>query len=557
MKIAGCKKRFSLWLVIALLLLSLFNSVGFVSADDVTVTFSGITNPSSTHKAYYFIHTTGTTWDGAGTEWSTENYSTARSSDNNRTVVGRGSGANPDFSFARFEFNVSKVLSDSGILIAEVTQLVISHEGYGYTANGPAYGIACAIKNDTASNWVTSNATGITANKWSHTTTGDDAMTITIAEANVSDVINASGILQFTTRGPEAYVTYVYTDYIYLTVTYTPSLTAPSLVSPTNGGTGYDLGINFDWNVSTGGTSPYTYEIMVADNLSFTSPDINSTGLSDSNFTSTNELLPATTYYWKVRTLDAGSAYSSWATTQSFTTASFTAPVISAPLNGVETSDTTPTITYSASTGGSGTYTYEVQIDDSSEFGSPAVDVTGQTSTSYTPTTELSLIRYYARVRAKDSLNNYSSWSSTTSFTVIASTSGGSGSASTMESTSTDPTINQSTIVEDAPTVTTSSGSTNIIIKYIITPVQTIVINPMKNFFVWVWESLTGLIRGINQEEIYLPVVGEITMSGLLILIGLGIAGWILLFGSPIKKKDVKKIGRTANKNVRKIKGMI
>lgn len=556
---AGCKKRFSLGIIISLLFLSLFSSANFglVSADDVTVTFSGITNPSITHKAHYYLNTGATAWGNSGTETPSNSYSKWGTLDSNYST---NSATGNGYFFLRFDFNLSYVMRVNSISLADIESIYLRYDGYGTRIYAGNYALNGAVYNSNAGTWQTSDATGATG-VWSHTSSGIDDLYLTISEANVSDFTDIGTYygLRYCVRtayddGAEKRI---YTDRIYIKITYTPPLTSPTLVSPSNGGTGYGITPNFDWNVSTGGTSPYTHEIMVADNLGFTTPDVNVTGLSDSNYSYTTGLTPNTTYYWKVRTKDNGGAYSSWATTQSFTTASFTAPTISAPVNGVETSDTTPTITYSASTGGSGTYTYEVQIDDSSEFGSPAVDITGQTSTSYTPTTELSLIRYYARVRAKDSLNNYSAWSSPISFTVIASSSGGSGSASTMESTSTDPTINQSTIVEDTPAVTTSSGSTNIITKYIITPVQTIVINPMKNFFVWVWESLTGLIRGSNQEEIYLPVVGEITMSGLLILIGLGIAVWILLFGSPIKKKDVKKIGRTANKNVRKIRGMI
>jgi hypothetical protein len=281
----------------------------------------------------------------------------------------------------------------------------------------------------------------------------------------------------------------------------TLGLIAPVLVSPTNGGTGYSITPDFDWNVSTGGTSPYTYEIKVDDGILFLTPTVDVTGLSDSNYSYTTGLTPATTYYWKVRTLDACSTYSSWATTQNFTTASFTSPTFTLPTAGTVMTTATPTFTWSASTGGSGTYTYELAVSLVNTFATTVLNQTGIATTSYTMTSNLTPDTYYARIRAKDSLNNYSSWSSTVSFTATAPTSGGSSSTSTSEQAPYVPLVLPTTD-DDTVTTTASDPSTNFFTKYIINPVKTVVINPMRNFFAWIWESLMSLVHGSSQDEL-------------------------------------------------------
>jgi hypothetical protein len=232
---------------------------------------------------------------------------------------------------------------------------------------------------------------------------------------------------------------------------------------------------------------------MVADNLGFTTPDVNVTSISDSNYSYTTGLTPNTTYYWKVRALDAGSAYSSWATTQSFTTASISVPSFTVPTTGTPVTTVTPTFSWGASTGGSGTYTYELAVSLVNTFATTVLNQTGIATTSYTMTSNLTPDTYYARIRAKDSLNNYSSWSSTVSFTATAPTSGGSSSTSTSEQAPYVPLVLPTTD-DDTVTTTASDPSTNFFTKYII--------NPMRNFFAWVWESLMSLVHGSSQEEL-------------------------------------------------------
>jgi len=504
----GNKRSLALGIVMSLLFLSMFGSVGFVSADDVTVTFSGITNPSSTHKAYYWYSATTTAWGTGGTEFGDNNYTAVSTSNNKRYWIRRTAR---EAVYKSFDFNITSELGTA----VDITQIVVGFEGYGVdyeNSGGSDYETVFAIYKPSLVAWQTANGTGISGT-WSHSTNGDALLTATITEANVSDFMSTDGIVTFTARSgcpdnSDGATADLYTDNVYIKITYTPSLTAPALVSPTSGGTGYSITPDFDWNVSTGGTSPYTYEIMVADNLSFTTPDVNVTGLSDSNYSYTTGLTPATTYYWKVRTLDAGGAYSSWATTQSFTTATFTSPTFTIPTSGTSMTTVTPTFSWTAPTGGSGTYTYELQVSLANTFATNVVDVTGIATTSYTMTSNLTPDVFYARIRSKDGLNNYSDWTSTVSFTAVAPSSGGSSSSSSSSTQEpyVPPTLTTTDNDDDTTVAPSSGGSvTNIINKYIINPARTIVINPLKQL----WDWVVGLFHGSSQETLIEPVADE------------------------------------------------
>ena len=68
-------------------------------------------------------------------------------------------------------------------------------------------------------------------------------------------------------------------------------------------------------------------------------------------------------------------------------------PTLSGPIDGVATNDTTPTFTWNSVTDPEGdTVTYEIQIDNNSDFSSPvslSPTATGLGTTTYTPTTTL------------------------------------------------------------------------------------------------------------------------------------------------------------------------
>jgi hypothetical protein len=484
----------------------MFGSFGVVKGDTATA------NPSTYHKAYYFM-ALGTAWDTNGTEVNTAGYNAMASSDDSRYSSVTTWDTNTQFAFVRCEFNISRVEVLNGFNVAGISQIDLRGEGYS-SAPWAGEGVYISVYDDTNALWRTSNVSGVTGT-WSNVGTSDANLTVSISD-NIEDYVDTDGIFKCAMRSSQDvafdnagdYIS-LNIDYVVITITYTPTptLTAPALVSPTSGGTGYGTVIGFDWNASTGGTSPYTYEIMVADNLLFTAPDVNVTSISDTNYSYTTGLTPGTTYYWKVRAKDNGGAYSSWATTQSFTTASIASPSFSSPTNGGGSTTVTPTFSWSASTGGSGTYTYDLQVSLLNTFATTTVDQTAIAGTSYTMTSNLTPDVFYARIRSKDSLNNYSAWSSTITFTASTPADGGGGSSTFNPVVI--PTVQEPTVddTSDDNLVTPSSGGsvTNIINKYIINPARTIVLNPLK----LLWDWFVGLFHGSSQETLIEPVADE------------------------------------------------
>ena len=95
-------------------------------------------------------------------------------------------------------------------------------------------------------------------------------------------------------------------------------------------------------------------------------------------------------------------------------------PTLSGPIDGAATNDTTPTFTWNSVTDPDGDpVTYEIQVDDNSNFSSPvslSPTATGLSTTTYTPTTTLTVgaapgTVYFWRVRATDgaATSNFSS----------------------------------------------------------------------------------------------------------------------------------------------------
>jgi hypothetical protein len=329
----------------------------------------------------------------------------------------------------------------------------------------------------------------------------------------------------------------------------TIGLIAPSLVSPSNGATSVSIKPDFDWGASTGGTAPLTYEIKVDDNILFTSPNVDVTSISDSNYSYTTGLTPATTYYWKVRALDAGSAYSDWATTQSFTTAPFVAPTFTMPTSGMSITTVTPTFSWSASTGGSGTYTYELMVSLNSGFTTTVVNQTGIATTSYAMTSNLTPDIHYAKLRALDSLGNYSDWTSTISFTAVApSSSSASSSTSTQEEYV--PYTAPVTTNNDTVTTTSTGGSTSVLNKYIFNPVKVIFIDPLLAL----WNYIVGLFHFSGQDEIIDIMKTPVGVDEYRLPLGVILAGALILllsFGDGIKMPKFKLGKRKRRKGKR------
>jgi hypothetical protein len=109
--------------------------------------------------------------------------------------------------------------------------------------------------------------------------------------------------------------------YVELTVANVTPPAAPSLTSPTNASNLVDLSPYFDWSDAATATS---YNIVVDNNSGFTSPEVD-TQVSVSNYQQVTNLA-AGTYYWKVRSYNAGgySAFTSaWTVNLQTPTATF------------------------------------------------------------------------------------------------------------------------------------------------------------------------------------------------------------------------------------------
>ena len=84
------------------------------------------------------------------------------------------------------------------------------------------------------------------------------------------------------------------------------------------------------------------------------------------------------------------------------------------PSDGAVTNDNKPTFDWSDVTGA---VEYQLQVDNSPDFSSPEIQVTVSTST-YTPTAELSEDNYSWCVQARDAASNLSGWSAVWTFLV-------------------------------------------------------------------------------------------------------------------------------------------
>lgn len=192
---------------------------------------------------------------------------------------------------------------------------------------------------------------------------------------------------------------------------------APQLQSPQDGATDLPTTITFEWSSVS---SADRYQIQVAEeDPTFSGSSI----VFSDNTTSTSITLSgfshSTTYYWRVRSgeddpLLGTTTYGDWSETRSFTTveAPPPAPVLVSPNDG-DTVSTSPTLDWDTAERAD---TYQVQVDQTSDFSSPIVDSTAISATQAEVSGLQSMSTFYWRVRA-DNNGGVGSWSETRSFT--------------------------------------------------------------------------------------------------------------------------------------------
>ena len=127
------------------------------------------------------------------------------------------------------------------------------------------------------------------------------------------------------------------------------------------------------------------------------------------------DLLPQTTYYWQVQSINDCGHPQTWSACSSFATgpAPPGPPNLSSPADGATCQGTSGTLTWS---GVSGATAYGVDIGSSCGNSNFQYEVTG-TSCNYSALEQGRT--YYWKVRAKDSCGNFGGWSPCRSFTVL------------------------------------------------------------------------------------------------------------------------------------------
>ena len=185
---------------------------------------------------------------------------------------------------------------------------------------------------------------------------------------------------------------------------------APILLTPADSEVLLNNTPTFDW---TDVPAAIGYTIQISTDTGFTSPTSNTVTVS--TFTLAASLPSGVTRYWRVcNTTAAGPGLCS--ADRSFVTASPpSVPNPIDPINDVVTADLGPTLDWSTSTLSPGTsfLKYELQISADDLFTSlMSFDITGRTNSDFTPGTDLNPdTRYYWRVRAFNTLEQFSAWS--------------------------------------------------------------------------------------------------------------------------------------------------
>jgi predicted outer membrane repeat protein len=193
----------------------------------------------------------------------------------------------------------------------------------------------------------------------------------------------------------------------------------PILVSPKNNALSNTLGPWLDWNNAA---NAFLYQIQVTTNNSFTSPEIDQTGISVSAFSPNTDFSVNTTYYWRVLAVNIKGIPSAWSAVRSFRTA------LPAPITlTVDTSNNQnlrPVFKWEMPEGypGPAATGYTLVVSKNDIF--TQIVHTGTiktTNTSYVPTADLprnrgSLNPLYWRVRANGK-NGPSAWSDNSTYT--------------------------------------------------------------------------------------------------------------------------------------------
>lgn len=165
----------------------------------------------------------------------------------------------------------------------------------------------------------------------------------------------------------------------------------------------------FIWTPVKGAES---YELVAANNADFQNIRIQEEVLSDTIFKITDRLDDAQ-YYWKVRVINR----SNWSKIESFVvdTRPPSPPIISAPSDSTATN--TEVLVFDWIDNAEIEY-YQIQIDNESDFATPAINDSMLNDSEYSLITSISDGAYFWRVRAFDMAHNISQWSNKSVFII-------------------------------------------------------------------------------------------------------------------------------------------
>ena len=193
---------------------------------------------------------------------------------------------------------------------------------------------------------------------------------------------------------------------------------APTLYTPKRYAKLTNASPSFDWSdVNTA----ESYELLVDNNLYFnTPPEIHKTSLTSSEYIATESLANGR-YHWKVRCKDNVGNYGDWSYVWHFDidNQGLGTPILYKPENSTTVNDVAPSFDWSDV---SEAVSYELIVDNNSDFGSSEIHQINLTSSEYAAISSLSNGTYYWKVRCKNSIGNWSAWSSIWSFIVNNST---------------------------------------------------------------------------------------------------------------------------------------
>ncbi|MFC2066880.1 IPT/TIG domain-containing protein [Chloroflexota bacterium] len=184
----------------------------------------------------------------------------------------------------------------------------------------------------------------------------------------------------------------------------------------------------FDWGDVVDPSMPVTYNLQIAPDQNFNSIVLEKTGLSKSEYTLAEDeklavVKKETPYYWRVKTIDSAGNEGEWSTPWSFYVAAPPIPALRLPETGSK-AEAVVYFNWDEVTNASPPITYNLQVASDQNFNSIVLAKTGLSKPEYTLAEDEKLAAvkeeapYYWRVKAIDSVNNESEWSTPWSFYV-------------------------------------------------------------------------------------------------------------------------------------------